>query len=363
MTVKRFSATKDNTITNAYQQNLSTRGTGSNMGASDILEIFSIYGQQSSGSQELSRIIIQFPIKTDIAAARTSEEIPASGNVNFYLRLYNAKHSQTTPSNYDLEVCAISSSWSEGHGLDMEEYKHLEPSNWVSASSATVWIRNGGDYYTGSGDPVVSQTFDVGTEDLILDVTPIVEAVLQDSGTSKALPDYGFGIKLTSEFEASASATPGGGVAADSDFVIDNRNGSTRSYYTKKFFGRGSEFFFKRPKIEARWNDNLKDNRGNFYASSSLATGADNLHTLYLYNYVRGSLKDIPVVAASSGSVDGTAKIYVKLATAASGGQILTPITPGVTVADNTIVGGRTKTGLYTASFALDTSGSASLVV
>ena len=131
MTIKRYLATKDNTITNAYRQNLSTRGTGSNMGASDILEVFSIYGQQSSGSQELSRIIIQFPITTDVSSARASEDIPASGNVNFYLRLYNAKHSHTTPSNYDLEVCAISSSWDEGHGLDMEEYKHLEASNWV----------------------------------------------------------------------------------------------------------------------------------------------------------------------------------------------------------------------------------------
>ena len=36
MGIKRFYATKDNTITNAYANNLTTRGTGSNMGASDI---------------------------------------------------------------------------------------------------------------------------------------------------------------------------------------------------------------------------------------------------------------------------------------------------------------------------------------
>jgi hypothetical protein len=351
MTIKRYSATKDNTITNAYKQNLSTRGTGSNMGASDILEVFSIYGQQSSGSQELSRIIIQFPITTDIASARTSKEIPASGNVSFYLRLYNAKHSHTTPSNYDIEVCAISSSWDEGHGLDMEEYKHLEPSNWVSASSTTVWERNGGDYFTGSGDPVVSQNFDTGIEDLVLDVTPIVEAMLQSSGSAGHMPDYGFGVKLTSEYEASASATPGGGITADYDFVIDNRNGSTRSYYTKKFFGRGSEFFFKRPKLEARWNDNLKDDRGNFFASSSLAPGVDNLYTLYLYNYVRGELKNIPDLENDD--------IYVKLYTSASTGEILTPVGSGsLTVIENTVTGGLKQTGIYTASFALDTTAS-----
>ena len=45
MGVKRYVASKDTTITNAYKSNLSTRGTGSNMGAADVLELFSIYGQ------------------------------------------------------------------------------------------------------------------------------------------------------------------------------------------------------------------------------------------------------------------------------------------------------------------------------
>ena len=45
--IKRFYATKDNTITNAFEENLTIRGTGSNMGASDVLEVFSIYGQAS----------------------------------------------------------------------------------------------------------------------------------------------------------------------------------------------------------------------------------------------------------------------------------------------------------------------------
>ena len=50
MAVKRYFANKDNTITDAFEANLVTRGTGSNMGASDILEVFSIYGQANSSS-------------------------------------------------------------------------------------------------------------------------------------------------------------------------------------------------------------------------------------------------------------------------------------------------------------------------
>ena len=38
--IRRYYAKKDNTITNAFQENLTTRATGSNMGASDILEVF-----------------------------------------------------------------------------------------------------------------------------------------------------------------------------------------------------------------------------------------------------------------------------------------------------------------------------------
>ena len=45
MAIKRYVATKDNTITNAYKSNLTERGISGNMGQSDILETFSIYAQ------------------------------------------------------------------------------------------------------------------------------------------------------------------------------------------------------------------------------------------------------------------------------------------------------------------------------
>ena len=45
MAIKRFLSTKTNTITNAYDYTLLQRGTGSNMGEADVMQIFSIYGQ------------------------------------------------------------------------------------------------------------------------------------------------------------------------------------------------------------------------------------------------------------------------------------------------------------------------------
>ena len=61
MSIKRYLANKDNTITSAFKVNLSNRGTSANMGSSDILEIFGIFGQASSSSLEQSRILVQFP--------------------------------------------------------------------------------------------------------------------------------------------------------------------------------------------------------------------------------------------------------------------------------------------------------------
>ncbi len=55
MAIKRYIATADNTITNAYQMDLSTRGTGSNMGAADTLEAFYIFGQAVKAPGSIAR--------------------------------------------------------------------------------------------------------------------------------------------------------------------------------------------------------------------------------------------------------------------------------------------------------------------
>ena len=86
MGIKRYTAIADTTITNAFKEDLVTRGTGSNMGASDTLEVFGIYAQESTASAELSRVLIKFPT-TAISSDRTADTIPDSGSVNFFLKL------------------------------------------------------------------------------------------------------------------------------------------------------------------------------------------------------------------------------------------------------------------------------------
>ena len=316
MAIKRYFSNADTTITNAFKANLTTRGVSGNMGQSDILEVFSIYGQSNPSSSELSRILVQFPIN-DVITDRANGLIPASGSISWFLKLYNVKHGQTLPKDYTMTISAVSSSWDEGYGLDMEEYSDIGYANWNTASSSSSgtssWTSAGGDYHT---SPTASYFFSNGTEDLVVDVSSIVEQWV--AGTKS---NYGFGVKLSSSHEQTA-----------------------QSFYTKKFFARGTEFFFKRPVLEARWNSVRRDNRGYFFASSSLASATDNLNTIYFYNVVRGQFKDIPSV--------GTGNIYVQVYADPSGSTTIIP-TP-----NNPVTGGWVSTGIYSASFALNTTAS-----
>jgi hypothetical protein len=327
MAIKRYYATKDNTITNAFKANLETRGVSGNMGQSDILEVFSIYAQANTSSSELSRVLIEF--NTDaINTDRTAGIIPASGSVSFFLRMYNARHSQTTPKDFTIITTAVSQSWDEGLGLDMENYSDEDASSWISASEGTAWTSQGGDYITGSDSAPLeytfTQDFDTGFEDLEIDVSHLVEDWI-----SGDLDNYGFGVHLTSSDETASN-----------------------SYYTKKFFARGSQYFHKRPVVEARWDSSKKDNRGDFYLSSSLVPASDNLMNLYLYNVVRGQLTDIPAV--------GTDEMEVSIysgSTTPTGDKLYLPIGGGVVgTEDVSITASHVETGIYSCSFAYASS-------
>lgn len=402
MTIKRYTATKDNVISTAFKENLSNRATTSNMGASDVLELFSIFGQSNSSSLERSRIIAQFPVSS-ISQDRDNEIIPASGSVNFIVRIGNAEHGQTTPSNFTLSLHPLVQTWDEGRGLDMESYLDSDASNWLSRSVGAAWSNTGSSFInTGlvSNNPIpmhYTQTFPVGIEDVEMDVTGLVEEwiksyksnYVQASGaisfSDSSQPENnswviirGYGAQekkfiFTHRHETTGSSTTntiyvvtgsvGGGIPETisnlRDSILSNYAGVItasidgynlrltqvtggfagnlalsqsntqtyftalsssfaggqglencgvllklsgayedssleKSFYTKKLFSRTSEYFFKRPVIEARWDDSIKDDRSNIIRSSSLATAAENLNNIYLYNKRRAGYMNIP---------------------------------------------------------------------
>tara|TARA_R110002012_G_scaffold238038_3_gene411838 strand:- start:3826 stop:5484 length:1659 start_codon:yes stop_codon:yes gene_type:complete len=378
MGIKKFTAIADATITNAFKPDLATRGTGANTGLADSLEVFSIYnqvsGNVSGSSQELSRVLLKFPVTTtddstnSIQAQRTAGKIPSSGSVNFFLRLYNVKHHATLPRNAKYNIFAVSSSWEEGTGIDLDTYEDItrdaEGTNWIFKSSGSTWLSPGGDYHTGtSGSNYLSadennvgvmynQTLEHGPENIEIDISELVEQWV--AGIKN---NYGVGVFLTGTQEAYYSASFGADLPSWNGGVKHHPTGALKSFFTKKFSSRSSEYFFGRPVIEARWDSTEKDDRNNFYFSSSLATSAENLNTLYLYNYFRGALRNIPSI--------GEGNIYVSVFSGSTentepSGSALVLVTDGTNVTSvNTrvVTGGYVSTGVYTASFAL-TAGS-----
>ena len=140
MAIQRYSASADTTIANAFQEDLVTRATGSNMGYADALEVFSIYGQESGSngqSQELSRILIQFDT-SKMTSDRAAGRLGASGSVSFFLKLHNARTPYTLPQDFTLVTAPLSKPWNEGTGLDLATPLLLGPGS-VETSAQTTF--------------------------------------------------------------------------------------------------------------------------------------------------------------------------------------------------------------------------------
>lgn len=272
MPILKITASADTTITDAFKPNTQNRAYFANMGAADSLEIFSI--SHSGSSPERSRALINFDINS-LVQKRQMGAMPQAGSVNFILKMYNVQHPETLPKNYDIIIKPVSSSWDEGYGLDLENYTDNGQTQqggfgvgWKFRSSTEapyIWAAEGGDFVTGY-DKVFH--FDNGTEDVEVDVTNIVEAQI-----AGLIPSYGFAVMLSGAYEDGTNLT---------------------TLYTKRFSARSSEYFYKKPSLEARWESVVKDDRGDFYFSSPNLSQEDNLQNIYFYNKINSVLKDLP---------------------------------------------------------------------
>lgn len=392
MPIKRYYANADTTIVNSFKSDLITRSIDSNTGQSDILEVYSIHGRVSTESLEKSRAILRFDL-SDLSVN------PLPTGTRYYLRLFNAKHGESLPSEFSISVKPILEEWEEGSGLDLIRYNDVGHSSWVGRKAArisqisTIALNSanplhyedqyislfdstgeqynfffkvideassnlpvgvdvevdisdlGGDTVLdklletilahpqfsatennageievtnttpGSAkDPIVSlfddpataptilvttqgldytawstpgghygaildqqqqevpfeQFLELGTEDVEVDITSIVEEWLsQDPGT---LDNNGLGIMLKEEFEDGSRS---------------------KSYYTKRFFARRSEYFLKRPVIEARYSNFIQDDSTRLKTANPHHGAAANTNRVYYKNYESGVLTSL----------------------------------------------------------------------
>lgn len=249
----RVFPSKDNWITDAHPDgDVTTRATGSNHGRSPALNVFARKADINSASIELARSLVQFDLAPLSGLIFDEQRIPSS-SVDYILKMYDMKHDDMVPTSYDLFVYPLSRSWDEGTGIDDDKHRDLGFSNWLSASSTQGWTISGSDFLTtgyGSG----SQHFDLGPEDLEMNITSMVNAWL-----TGGLTNNGLVVKFGNPEET-----------------------NTNNYFKKIFHGRESKFVDRIPVVEARWAKVLKDNRDNF--------AYNNDNTLAMYHFVRGEL-------------------------------------------------------------------------
>lgn len=294
MAFKRYFPIADTSIVN-YGEGTNEDSRYANVGGADTLEVYSIHERIYSQSAENSRILLNFDWD-QVIQDRERYVTPSSGSVRYYLRLFNVQHIETLPKNFELAVHPLSGTWVEGTGLDLETYNdygftndlsyEARGTNWIYRDYNETWNSQGGDYLTGSSNEYdLRQYFDDGVEDLEIDVTNIIEDYITGS-----IGLDGLIVKLSTDYE---------NLYPDIDIV-------EKTYYTKRFSARTSEYFFKRPTLEARWEPTIRDNYPNLYLQSAISPIDASWNYLCYYNKYNGKLHQIPQNVIDAG-------IYLKI--------------------------------------------------
>lgn len=331
---------KDTYITNRVINN-SFRATDANVGLAGTLDLFKLAGESQfttdgpfiSGTTqpiELSRILIQFDLSP--LAALTSSILDVNhSSFTCKLSMTDVFGGQTVPSNFSLVLYPLAQSFDEGIGRDVISFEDVDVANFLTASISSgapaTWYASGAnalgyvgqssiDVITGSmvlGDLFATQSFNDGTEDLLLDVTKIVSATL-----THQIPDCGFRISFSGSQET---------------------DGFSR--FVKRFATRHSTNTRIRPKIIVGFNDSIQDNHGDFYANIS--------GSIFLNNFQRGSPSNL-VSGTSLTPVSGQNCVIVTLL---SGTEVSGAFFQKVITGSQHFVGSNPILGVYSASFAI----------
>lgn len=246
-----------------------------------VLEAVGGYGNLEFPGVELSRILIHFDL-TDLRALWGTTI--ATDNTSFFckLKLQSIYGGQTIPENFHVEVMPLYKNFDEGSGLDTTNLYDINVANFTSASYDSIlgtisWeIPGAGNIgpvdendTTADLDAITdlvvdeeltsltsTQTFLTGFEDLEVDVTTQVKAMLNNQ-----IPDSGFRISFISDEEE-----------------------NDRSYFIKHFAGQQSYLARLRPVLNVGYDSSIRDDRNAMYL--------DKTNRLYFVNYINGTLTD-----------------------------------------------------------------------
>jgi hypothetical protein len=257
MGILRIYPTKSNTIASGLYRNF-------NSGQNAVTDLWYGGGGTDTAPEKrnsYSRFIVNFDL-SDLQSKIQSTDINTANTVTYKLKMKNSipKDKILEPeyefdvlnknisASFDLICFPINKAWDEGRGYDLTNEFYLVKqtgnpqltgySNWDYATSTIAWDAPG-VYTNPTASTAVtfytSQHFDLGNEDIDMDITHIVRNWL--SGTSA---NYGLGIAYRRDFELL----------------------STDTRYIASFFTNNTNTAFK-PYIEVNYDQDFKDDRGN----------------------------------------------------------------------------------------------------
>jgi hypothetical protein len=259
---KILTASADTYITNKIL-NKSARATDANMGLASTIDIFKLYDESSFTGHpktytdagvtllhsiddlnvtsipiELSRGLVKFDL-SDIS----SLDPGTLTDFSCVLKLYDVFGGQTTPSNFSLLAVPLSLEFDEGAGRDVESFDDLDVCNFLTASYSsgveTLWgthteVDSNLCFNIASVVDIedistygATQEFETGQEDLSVDVTTAITAMLAETITNN-----GFRISF-----------------------IQSEEQDAKTRFVKRFVSRHSNDKNKTPRLIIKYND------------------------------------------------------------------------------------------------------------
>ena len=332
-----LSSSKDTYITDKIVDN-KFRTTDANVGKAGTLDLFKLHNESTlSGVDnpiEISRLLLKFDYeKINELTSSICDITHPSFNCKLILKDINA--GQTAPKNFNLILHPLAQAFDEGGGRDITSFTDLDACNFLTASYSNaadnVWNLSGArkEGLLGSNDIDIvtsgnlgagvvnlfkTQNFEIGDEDLNMDITNIVSASI-----SGLIPNHGFRIAFSGTEET-----------------------DTETRFVKRFGSRHLRDKLMQPQIHVSFDDTINDHHEAFFF--------DLTGSIFLKSYQRGREANL-VSGSSLSSVTGQNSLLVTLRT----GSFVKQVTASQHTGSTT---GEGMTGVYSATFAIPSNDS-----
>lgn len=250
----------------------------------------------------------------ELAKKVEDKEIILNNDVKHYLKIKNTSNFDISAflsdsnnlvfndnyrsSSFDLELKPTQEFWDEGMGYDFEQSPlskpqdrnfSQEPSNWFNGTYTKKFLNPG----ITLGEQISTQHFDLGNEDVYMDITNFVNSLLINGITTGTTTVVSTGVTTEITTGVTTGITTGVTIGITNSYTgfclkytdpyeslifPDDRS------YVLGLFTRHTQTFFE-PFVETHYNDLITDDRVDFYLNKN--------NRLYLYVNVDGKLTNL----------------------------------------------------------------------